>query len=91
VAAGTDRPASPQSAGTPTNEDALGRELRALFVEYLKMRRTCREPVDNLDADRFVAALRKQHAELRQKHGQKEIRFRIAFDNGKAAIRFSVG
>jgi hypothetical protein len=90
VAAGSERPTTP-NRGTPTSEDALGRELRALYVEYIKMRRTCRQSVDNLDADRFVATLRKQHEELSQKHGNREIRFRIAFDNGKAAIRFSVG
>jgi hypothetical protein len=73
------------------NEDALAREYRELYVEFIKMRRTCREPVDNLNADHFVAALRKQHHELSHKYGNREIHFRIAFDNGKAAIRFSVG
>ncbi len=78
------------SLGAPVHEDALGREYRALYVEFLKMRRTCREPVDNLDADHFVAALRKQYDELRRKYGNREVRFRLVFDNGKAAIRFVV-
>ncbi|HVV50047.1 MAG TPA: MXAN_5187 C-terminal domain-containing protein, partial [Polyangia bacterium] len=89
VAGNPERPTSP-SMGTPVNEDAIGREYRALYVEFIKMRRTCREPIDNLDADRFVAALRQQRDQLSQKHANKEIRFRLAFDNGKAAIRFIV-
>jgi hypothetical protein len=90
AAAGDERPTSPVSPGTPTGEDALGREYRALYVEFIKMRRTCRESVDNLDADRFVATLRQQRDELIHKHVGNDIRFRLAFDNGKAAIRFVV-
>lgn len=79
------------SHAAPAEEDALGREYRELYVEFIRMRRTCREPVDNLDPDHFVAALRRQHDELRQQYGQnKSIRFRLGFHNGKAVIRFVV-
>ena len=84
----SDRPRL-RSIGAPIHEDALGKEYRALFLEFVNMRRACREPVDNLDADRFVAALRRQRDELRQKYAPKEIQFHLAFDNGKAAIRFT--
>ena len=90
VAASEERPTSPVRASIPAEEDTLGREYRALYAEFINMRRTCRESVDNLDADRFIAALRQQHDELCQKYPSKEIRFRLAFDNGKAAIRFVV-
>jgi hypothetical protein len=43
----------------------------------------------NLDPDRFVRALRRERAELIRKHASRDARFHLAFQNGRAAIRFT--
>jgi hypothetical protein len=67
--------------------DALDREYRALFAEFVKLRTACREPTDNLNVDRFVKALRWKREELVKAHGVAQVPFRVAFHNGRAAIR----
>lgn len=64
-------------------------EYRALFEEYVKLRRTCGEAVDEMNRDLFVVTLQNQRIRLVQELGAKDVRFRLAFDNGKAAIRFT--
>jgi hypothetical protein len=88
-AAGAAGAREPPSLPPPMPDDALAQEYRKLFVEFTKLRQTCREPVDNLDAERFVRALRRERAELIRKHASKDVRFHLSFQNGKAAIRFT--
>ena len=70
----------------PVNE-ALDRAYRALFAEFVKLRTACHEPTDNLDAERFVRALRWKREELINGWGLPDAEFRIAFHNGRAAVR----
>ena len=76
------------SIGSVHGNDPLTEEYRALFAEYVDLRRTCGEAADDLDRDRFIEALRQERSHLIQKLAVKDVRFRLAFDNGKAAIRF---
>lgn len=63
-------------------------EYRKLFTEFVKLRRTCGESTEDLNRDRFVEALQQKRIELVERHGATDVRFRLAFDNGKAAVRF---
>jgi len=82
----TNGPSAPPLPPVPANEN-LDREYRGLFAEFVKLRTACHEPTDNLDPDRFVRALRWKREELVRAHGPGQVSFRIAFHNGRAAIR----
>jgi predicted secreted protein len=69
------------------DDDARVVEARELFGEFVKLRRTCGESTDDLSRDHFVQALLHKAAELRAA-GASEVRFRLVFDNGKAAVRY---
>jgi len=80
---------SPRAPGAPTpTDDPRVEEYRALFVEFVKLRRTTGEPVDGLDLGQFVANLHHKRAELMKQLSAKDVRFKLAFQNGKAAIRY---
>lgn len=72
---------------TPPVNDDLDRQYRALFSEFVKLRTACHEPTKNLDADRFVRVLRWKREELVSGWGLAKVEFRIAFHNGRAAVR----
>jgi hypothetical protein len=73
------------SRGEP---DPHTEEYRALYAEFVKLRRTTGESVEGMDADQFVATLQKKRAEIMKRVPVKDVRFKLAFQNGKAAIRF---
>jgi hypothetical protein len=62
-------------------------ELRALFKEFVELRRTCGEPTEGLDAEKFVLVLGQKRTELIARHGYKDVRFWVGFNDGKAVIR----
>jgi hypothetical protein len=82
-------PLSPRVPGQPSPpDDPRTEEYRSLFSEFVKLRRTTGETVDGLDAEHFVATLRHKRAELMKRLSAKDVRFKLAFQNGKAAIRY---
>ncbi len=68
--------------------DTRTEEYRALFAEFVNLRRTTGEPVERLDSDRFVEVLRATRARIMKQIPVKDVRFKLAFQNGKAAIRY---
>jgi len=68
--------------------DSRTEEWRGLFAEFVKLRRTTGEPIEGLDAAHFVATLRAKRAEIMRQIPVKDVRFKLAFQNGKAAIRY---
>ena len=52
------------------------------------MRRTTGESVVGLDAALFVETLREKRAQIMKQIPVKDVRFKLAFHNGKAAIRY---
>jgi len=68
--------------------DPRNEEYKALFTEFMRLRRTTGEADENLDVVDFVQALQEKRAQLIRELGVKDVRFRLAFDNGKAAIRY---
>ena len=79
-------PGAPKAAGAET--DPRAEEYRALFSEFVKLRRTTGESVEGLDADHFVQLLREKRAQIMSDLPVKDVRFKLAFQNGKAAIRY---
>jgi hypothetical protein len=84
--AGSSWPIDPNA---PKDEpDPHAEEYRALFAEFVKVRRTTGESVEGLDVTHFVATLSAKRAEIMKQIPVKDVRFKLAFQNGKAAIRF---
>lgn len=80
---------SPRAPGAPAPaDDPRTEEYRALFAEFIKLRRTTGEPVHDLDLTHFVATLVQKRVELMKQLSAKDVRFKLAFQNGKAAIRY---
>ena len=79
----------------PTSKDGAGEtdpttlEYRALFSEYLSLRRTCGETTADLDRDDFVNTLRRTRDHLMKEDAISDVQFRLAFANGRAVIRFT--
>jgi len=76
-------PPAPKPDGDPRAE-----QYRNLFAEFVKLRRTTGESVDDLDANHFVATLREKRAQIMKQLPVKDVQFKLAFHNGKAAIRY---
>jgi hypothetical protein len=81
-------PALPPPFGTL--DDPRTEEYRALFTEYLRLRRTTGEPLEEVDMNVFVDTLKEKRLQLVRDLAVPDVRFRLAFDNGKAAIRYVV-
>jgi hypothetical protein len=79
-------PGAPKAAGAET--DPRAEEYRELFSEFVKLRRTTGESVEGLDADHFVQMLREKRAQIMRDLPVKDVRFKLAFQNGKAGIRY---
>jgi len=83
----------PGAPGRPTHSSAAAdpntEEYRSLFTEFVKMRKTTGEPTAELDAERFIETLREKRAQIMKQIPVKDVRFKLAFHNGKAAIRYS--
>jgi hypothetical protein len=81
-------PAPPPHAPPSNADDPRGEEYRALFEEFVKLRRTTGESVEGLDVSRFVETLREKRAQIMKQLPVKDVRFKLAFQNGKAGIRY---
>ena len=91
VSFGGERREGPKRASTPmlgNENDPRNEEYKALYTEFVRLRRTTGEPIENLDVVDFVEVLQEKRAQLIRDLGVQDVRFRLAFDNGKAAIRY---
>ena len=68
--------------------DPRTEEYRALFAEFVNMRRTTGEPVEGLNSERFIETLHATRTRIMKQIPVKDVRFKLAFQNGKAAIRY---
>jgi len=80
--------ALPAPAGSAAGGDPRTDEYRALFAEFVAMRRTTGEPVEGMNATQFIELLREKRTQLIKELAVKDVRFKLAFQNGKAAIRY---
>jgi hypothetical protein len=88
-------PVNPAAMSWPIDPNALKaqpdprtEEYRALFAEFVNMRRTTGEPVEGLNSDRFIEILHATRMRIMKQIPVKDVRFKLAFQNGKAAIRY---
>jgi hypothetical protein len=72
----------------PAPPDTRTEEYRALFAEFVTLRRTTGESVEGLNVERFIALLRATRVRIMKQIPVKDVRFNLAFQNGKAAIRY---
>jgi hypothetical protein len=83
-------PSPPHATGRPTPvPDPRRDEYRALFSEFVSLRRTTGESVDDIERDDFVEQLRRTRDEIMHRDGVQDVQFRLVFQNGKAVIRFT--
>jgi hypothetical protein len=82
----TSWPIDPHAPKAPP--DARTEEYRALFAEFVNLRRTTGEPTEGLNSDRFVEILQATRTQIMKQTPVRDVRFKLAFQNGKAAIRY---
>jgi hypothetical protein len=63
-------------------------EYSALFREFVRLRRTCGEPTASIHEDYFIQVLAEKRAAVIAEQAVKDVTFRLAFDNGKAGVRY---
>jgi len=85
-AAATSWPIDPNAL--KAQPDPRTEEYRALFAEFVNLRRTTGEPVEGLNSDRFIEMLDATRTRIMKQIPVKDVRFKLAFQNGKAAIRY---
>jgi hypothetical protein len=74
--------------GVPAEPDD-GAQYRAIFDEFVALKRRCGESIDNLTYDRFLAKLRSNRDALIAKHGCRSVKFQVYVKDGKAALKAS--
>ncbi len=73
---------------SPAGEPDDG-QYRAIFDEFVALKRRCGESIDNLTYDRFLTKLRANRDALMAKHGCRSVKFQVYVKDGKAALKAS--
>jgi hypothetical protein len=84
-AAAVARPASPPPVGSAGGLSES--RIKAIFDDYVRVKRECQEDVSRVSLDSMAASLRKQVPELLKRHNAKEVDFKVIIKDGKAALR----
>ncbi|HKE18987.1 MAG TPA: MXAN_5187 family protein [Kofleriaceae bacterium] len=77
------------AAGTGSAQADDGAQYRAIFDEFVALKRRCGESIDNLTYERFLAKLRANREALIAKHGCRTVKFQVYVKDGKAALKAS--
>jgi hypothetical protein len=64
-------------------------QYRAIFDEFVALKRRCGESIDNLTYERFLTKLRANRDALMAKHGCRSVKFQVYVKDGKAALKAS--
>jgi len=73
-------------AGGAHNESE---EWRAVFNEFLGLKRQCGENVDGFTFEKFEQTLTKRKDALMKQHGASHVKFSVYVKDGKAALKAS--
>ncbi len=73
------------AAAAEQNEEAA--HFRAVFDDFVAMKKKCGEPTTGLTLERFSQTLQKNRDAIVSKHGAKGVRFTVYEKNGKAALK----
>jgi hypothetical protein len=77
-------------AGTPgkTPADPLSeRRLRGVYQAFLEAKKRCNEDTSRLSFDSVAESLRKQVPGLLEKHGVRDVEYRVFVKDGRAVLR----
>ena len=61
--------------------------FRAVFEEFLALKRKCGESTSNLTYEKFSSKLRNSRESIMAKHGCDEVRFEVYVKDGKASLK----
>jgi hypothetical protein len=61
--------------------------LRAVYEAYLTAKRSCQEDVSRLSFESVADSLRKQVPELLERHGARDVEYKVIVKDGKAVLR----
>ena len=61
--------------------------LRAVYDAYLAAKKRCREDVSRISYESVADSLRKQVPELLQRHGARDVEYKVLVKDGKAVLR----
>ncbi len=87
---GVRRPLAPIPAGTQGRaaREALAEpRLRAVYEAYLAAKRSCQEDVSRLSYESVADSLRRQVPELLERHGARDVEYKVVVKDGKAVLR----
>ena len=70
-----------------SNENPMDRHYRAVYEEFVALKKRCGEPTAGLTFDKLLTTLRKNSAAIKSKHGVDEVRFTVYEKAGKAALK----
>jgi len=73
----------PQAAAAALAEP----RLRAVYEAYIAARKSCQEDVSRLSYESVADSLRKQVPELLERHGAKDVEYKVVVKDGKAILR----
>jgi hypothetical protein len=77
-------------AGTPTkaHPDPLSEpRLRSVYQAYVEAKKRCNEDTTRLNFNSVAESLRKQVPELLEKHGVRDVEYRVFVKDGRAVLR----
>jgi hypothetical protein len=81
-------PTGTQGAVARKTAEALAEpRLRAVYDAYLAAKKKCHEDVSRISYESVADSLRKQVPELLQRHGAKDVEYKVLVKNGKAVLR----
>ena len=86
-------PAAPIPTGTQGGRaravaEALAEpRLRAVYEAYLAAKKSCQEDVSRLSYESVADSLRKQVPELLERHGARDVEYKVVVKDGKAVLR----
>ncbi len=61
--------------------------LRAVYDAYLAAKKKCREDVSRISYESVAESLRKQVPELLERHGARDVEYKVLVKDGKAVLR----
>jgi hypothetical protein len=81
-------PSGTQGAIARAAAEALAEpRLRAVYDAYLAAKKKCREDVSRISYESVADSLRKQVPELLERHGARDVEYKVLVKNGKAVLR----
>ena len=81
-------PTGTQGAVARATAEALAEpRLRAVYDAYLAAKKKCREDVSRISYESVADSLRKQVPELLQRHGARDVEYKVLVKDGKAFLR----